>query len=365
MHGRCLLLALILTAAAAAQTPLRPAVPSSDANRELIRRGILLHDKGDYDGAIALYLQALDASPDDARALYEISFSYSSKHDYARCIEVAQRGLGLDSTLRGQFYDNLGNCQDGSGHPDAAIAAYEAGMKIAPQDAMLPLNVGVTLMGQKKPDQAKSYLQRSISLDSRHASTHWRMGIVYEQTQYKVPAILAYSVFLAMEPATQRSAQVAAGLRTLLGSGVKAGADPNHVTVQMDAHPRTEEGDFSAIALAMSLTSASGIVPPQGGPPKSDLDNLNTAYGIMTEILDRPPDKKAASPPTGFATLFYIPFFQEMRRLGYVPAFVRYVFQSMVSAMPEAQRPPLPPKYYECVAWIQNYSWPKVPVSIN
>jgi tetratricopeptide (TPR) repeat protein len=362
MYGRCLLLALILTGVAAAQAPLRPAVPSSDANRELIRRGILLHDKGDFDGAIALYLQALTANPDDVRALYEISFSYSSKHDYAHCIEVAQRALAFDSPLRGQLYGSLGNCQDSSGHPDAAIAAYEAGMKVTPQDALLPLNVGVTMMGQKKPDQAKGYFQRSISLDPKHASTHWRLGIVYEQTQYKVPAIMAYSVFLAMEPATPRSGQVVAGLRTLLGSSIKAGADPNHITVQVDPHPPIDEGDFSALALSMSLISA---LPPQGGPPKSDLDNLNTTYAIMTEILDRPPDKKAAGPPSGFATLFYVPFFQEMHRLGYGPAFVSYIFQSTVSAMPEAQRPALPPKYYECVAWIQNYSWPKVPVSIN
>ena len=38
---------------------------------ELIKEGIALHDKGDYEGAVALYDEVLKTSPDHTMALYE------------------------------------------------------------------------------------------------------------------------------------------------------------------------------------------------------------------------------------------------------------------------------------------------------
>ena len=63
------------------QPSLTPA-PQTDRHRELLREAVRLHDKGNYDGAIAGYLEILKANPEDTSALYELGFSYSAKGEY-------------------------------------------------------------------------------------------------------------------------------------------------------------------------------------------------------------------------------------------------------------------------------------------
>lgn len=53
----------LLTATSAAQKPGPPKLeptPSTDSQKQLIREGVALHDKGDYDGAISRYEMAED-----------------------------------------------------------------------------------------------------------------------------------------------------------------------------------------------------------------------------------------------------------------------------------------------------------------
>ena len=84
----------LLTVTSAAQKPgppkLEPA-PPTDSQKQLIREGIALHDKGDYDGAISRYEAVLRENPNNVQALHEMSFSYFAKKDYQKSIEVGYK----------------------------------------------------------------------------------------------------------------------------------------------------------------------------------------------------------------------------------------------------------------------------------
>src|ERR1041384_3213851 len=93
-----------LTLAQEIVAPKLEAKPTTEKHEPLIRDGIALHDKGNYDGAIAKYQEVLAENPDDALALYEISYSYSAKGDHQKSLDYAYKGAQYRSKHLVGFY---------------------------------------------------------------------------------------------------------------------------------------------------------------------------------------------------------------------------------------------------------------------
>ena len=62
---------------------------------QLIEQGIKLHDAEKYPEAILAYREALAADPDNARALYEMSYSYYMAKDYDSAIILGEKLLNM------------------------------------------------------------------------------------------------------------------------------------------------------------------------------------------------------------------------------------------------------------------------------
>jgi tetratricopeptide (TPR) repeat protein len=94
-----------LTTAVAQQidSPKQTPGPVTEKEKLLIKEGVALHDRGDYDGAIAKYEEVLKDNPNNVLALYEQSYSYSMKKDYRKSLEIAYKGAQYQSDLLGGF----------------------------------------------------------------------------------------------------------------------------------------------------------------------------------------------------------------------------------------------------------------------
>ena len=90
---------LLLTSTALAGQEIKPPkltpVSQTDKHRDLLAEAVRLHDKGNYDGAIASYLEILKENPDDISALYELGFSYFVKGEYEKSLDIANKGSQL------------------------------------------------------------------------------------------------------------------------------------------------------------------------------------------------------------------------------------------------------------------------------
>src|SRR3954462_3488522 len=109
------LVALLLCAAAPVSAQGAPSRAPSETTPEqdaIIRAGIELHDKGDYDGAIAKYQAVLAESPSNVTAMFETAFSYPSKRDFDKSFETAKRGAEFKSELLPMFYDLMASSLD-------------------------------------------------------------------------------------------------------------------------------------------------------------------------------------------------------------------------------------------------------------
>src|SRR5438876_10072055 len=63
---------------------------NNDTVKTLVSEGIQLHDKGDYEGAIKKYDEALAIDKTDYNANYEKSFSCYMAKRYDECITVCK-----------------------------------------------------------------------------------------------------------------------------------------------------------------------------------------------------------------------------------------------------------------------------------
>ena len=212
-----------LPALAQGVAPTRVATETTPEQEAIIRAGIDLHDKGQFDQAIAKYQEVLGKSPSNVTALFEMAYSYLSKKDFDKSLETARKGAEFKSDLLPMFYDVMASSLDGKGQPQQAIEIYKKGIALVPDASQLYYNMAVTYRESLgSPDDARLALQKAATIEPMHPGVQLLLGQVYQSTGYTTPAFLALSTFLVLD---------AGGNQALPGYGLwrallKGGVDP-------------------------------------------------------------------------------------------------------------------------------------------
>jgi len=97
----------------------------------LIKRGREKSNRGDYDGAIADYTEAIRLDPNSATAYNSRGWTYALKGDYDRAIEDATASLKIRPNDAYTLHTR-GYAYAGKGDYDRAIADFEAALRIDP-----------------------------------------------------------------------------------------------------------------------------------------------------------------------------------------------------------------------------------------
>ena len=125
LNSLLLTLALLspATLASAQRAPSRVPSKTTPEQEAIIRSGVELHDKGQFDEAIAKYNEVLAKSPTDVTAMFELAYSYLAKKDYDKSLETARQGTQFQSELLPMFYDLVASSLDSKGQPLQAVDA--------------------------------------------------------------------------------------------------------------------------------------------------------------------------------------------------------------------------------------------------
>jgi tetratricopeptide (TPR) repeat protein len=326
-----------------------PAVPTAE-QRALIREGIEFHDRGEYEVAVARYQQVLDETPDAVEAMYECAFSLSAMKEYEKSLALSRRGAQYRSDLLWQFHMLMGSALDDLGKSAEAITLFKDAIKQSPKAALLHYNLGLTLARTGKVADAKKALQQSLYFNPQHGSSHLLLARMYEQLGYRVPAILALSRFLTIEPNSPRGQQTVEALGKLLDAGVSAGAKPNEIIISLGGafDSKKDEGDFSGAEIGLSMSAAAAM-----GEAKTDsrFQQWASTYVLLAESVA---DVKG----NGFAARYYAPFFAQLADQGFIEAFAWQVRQSVPLEGSETWRSENPNKVSDYQAWLSAYRWP-------
>lgn len=352
-------IAILLLALTAAGQKLKPPklvpTPSTESQEQLIREGIELHDKGDYDGAINRYEEVLRESPSNVQALYEMSFSYYAKKDYQKSIDVGYRAAQFKSDLLEAVYVQLGTCFDDQGNPQKAVETYKAGLKLARSSSLLEYNLAVTYLHTRQLEDARAAVKKAAALDPNHASSHLLLSTLFDKGSYKIPSLLAAWRFLILEPASQRAEVVLELINKLMQAGVSPGKDGNNIRLILETGQKKDEGDFRSIDLFMGLMRAANYA--EKNKDKSEMQllvaNFNSLFSILSESTTKADRSK-------FTWKYYVPYFVEMKQQGHTEAFIYYVNQRGTIAGVDEWLKQHPNKVADFLAWSRSYRWPKV-----
>ena len=356
------LFALVLLAAPAALlaqgAPTRVPAATTTEQEALLRAGIDLHDKGDFDGAIARYQDVLARSPSNVTALFELAYSYLSKKDYDKSFATARTGAEFKSELLPMFYDVMASSLDSRGQAEQAVEMYRKGIALVPDASQLYYNMAVTYRESlNRPNDARLALQKAASLEPLHPGVQLLLGQIYQSSGYTGPAFLALSTFLVLDPGGAQAMPGYGLWRAVLKGGVDPIPDGARADGAMRAAPRvakTDEGDFSSLEAQLAPTHAAFTAKMDAGTPE-----IQALVAQVDQLIGRLPAQPSGPAASSYVNRHYLPFFVELRRKGYVEPFVYWA----------SQRAPVPmvgdwlraneARVREFLEWAERYSWPK------
>ncbi|MFN7975494.1 MAG: tetratricopeptide repeat protein [Acidobacteriota bacterium] len=297
-HAAMTVCAFVIPALAAEEIP----------QKEQLQKGVELHEKGDFDGAIAVYKAVLKENPKNVVAFYEMALTYESKGDQAQCIATVDAALKLpaiDPAIESNLVMCKANCLDESGRQDEAIKTYEAGIKKSPDDPQLLFNLAITRLQRGENAAARKLLQHDAEVAPLHASAHFQLAAAYAGDDYRAPAVLALMRYLTLDPSSRRSQVAATRLVAMLQES--AGTPP----------AGSEDLRFVEALISPSILSARVAQAPEA----KGAGELEKARISLKAIVDILADHKADQHAGVWIWSQYVPFFAELKEKGHLETF--------------------------------------------
>jgi tetratricopeptide (TPR) repeat protein len=338
---------------------LLPERTPTSAQREIIADGIRLHDQGKFAEAIGRYRKVLEENPESGLAWYELAYSQTMLKQWKECIVSTREGLKYESPQRPGLLMELASCLDSSGDGPAAIGVFQQALKELPasapaaQRAMIHFNFGVTYHGLKDFAKAKQQLQQSLTLNPRHASSHLQLARIYAADGDSIPALLAYGLFLSLEPPTSaRVPDAVTRVQQILGAGVEQ-TGPKKVNIQVALGKfESPEGDFGPELMLLGLLGAADLMGDGKKKKSSEFGRLESRWSTLISTLVRE-DRRQKLAGT-FVGRNYLEFYRGLEEQKLLGAFVSHAYQSVRLAESKEEKAALS-KMDQYLLWVKSW----------
>jgi len=294
-----------------------------DADR-LVTEGIKLHDKGDYNKALAEYDLALELDKDNLFALAEkaLTLTAMSKYDDAiACCKTVIQKHPNDQNLN-TVYVTYGNALDAQQKPQESLKIYDEGISKFPDFYQLYYNKGVTLIGLKEYNKAVTNLQKSVSLNPLHRGSENALARILLMQEKKIPSLLAFCTFLIIEPQGDRAKADLEYVNSLLkGNAEKTGKNSFTISIDPsilgDTTPdgKHKENSFANTEMILSF-SATLDNNKKMKKNMSEIELFAFKFNALCNSLESEQSKSS-----GFYWDFYVPFFVAMKKKDMVETF--------------------------------------------
>ncbi|GAB3588955.1 tetratricopeptide repeat protein [Hymenobacter daeguensis] len=351
---KLLLLLLISSAGVAAAQP-----AATPAQRDVVKEGIRLYDAGRYDEAVAKYQQVLAATPGEPFALSELALTYNAMGRNKEAVDICEKLLKADPDSDESVYVTYGNSLDALKKTKDAYHAYETGLKHHPNSASLYFNLGVAQATSGQTPASVGSFQQSVALSPDYASAHMSLGVMQLASHARVPAVLALARFLVLEPRGPRAAQRLPLLDKAMMQGVsKTGDKAVQINLSEDVFKgrngkKSGPDNFGPAELLLSISGAQALSPEN--KQATEMERFSKQFGSLCKTLGELSGKQE-----GFAWNYYVPYFAELEKKGFVPAFT-YLAHASQTDVPEVQQwlAAHPNEVAVFQEWSKNYVWPK------
>src|SRR6266481_383460 len=160
-----------------------------DHPRALHYAGVLAHQQGRNEEAVALIERSVALVPDQADWHSNLGIVLQSDQRLDPAIDAYRRAIKIDPG-HANAHNNLGVLLRAVGQPVEAEAAYRAAIRAAPEHIDAYTNLGILLNGLKRTEEAAACYCKAITLRPKHpearkllALAHCTLGEVDEATE--------------------------------------------------------------------------------------------------------------------------------------------------------------------------------------
>ncbi len=149
--------------------------------------------------AVSVYRAAIEVDPKQLEARLGLAQALAATGQFSAAEQelTAAAKAQPDSPFPPHL---LGRMQLARGNTEAAAAATDAALKIAPDFAPALLDKGDVLLGAGEIEEALALYDRAVATDNRNATAHFKRGVLLQQQRRDAQARQAYLDVINIDP---------------------------------------------------------------------------------------------------------------------------------------------------------------------
>ena len=182
---------------------------------------LALQQAEQWAAAEDIYRTILEAAPNHSDALH---FSGVLAHQRGRAedaVALIERSLELEPE-RADWYSNLGIVQQERLRLDDAIAAYRRAIALDPSHANAHSNLGVVLRAKGELAEAETAYRAAVRIDPEHSDAYHNLGVLLNAQKRPREAALCFSKVITLRPKDPEARRLLALAHCTLGEVEKA-----------------------------------------------------------------------------------------------------------------------------------------------
>ncbi|MCC9064055.1 tetratricopeptide repeat protein [Flavobacterium piscisymbiosum] len=281
--------------------------------------------------------------------------SLNAAGKYVESIDVSKHAIltHANEDLK-NVYVSYANALDHLKKTDEALTIYQEGIQKYPNYYQLQFNKGICYTNSNRYSEAILCFQKSLLINPKHAGSLNAIGIL-EMGEHRIPAILAFSRFLIVEPQTSRSKKNLENIKKLLTQGIQKTGEKS-ITININSNVLSDstgikkENDFSQADLILSM--ASGLDFDKKNIKKTEVENFIRKFEVICASLEETKNNNF-----GFYWETFVPYFIEMKNKKFIEAFAYIAFVDSESedvAKWHKKNQSELDKFYN---WSKDYKW--------
>lgn len=193
----------------------------ADSSRELtleeaIAVAILLQKNEQYPAAEEVYRRVLKAAPDHPRALHYAGLLAHQQGRNDEALALIGRSVALQPH-EADWRSNLGIALQSAGRLDEAVDAYAHAIAIDPTHANAHNNLGVLLRARGEPADAEAAYRTAIQFDPAHIDAWTNLGVLLNALKRTQEAAACYSKVITLRPKHRDARKLLAMAHCTLG----------------------------------------------------------------------------------------------------------------------------------------------------
>ena len=245
-----------------------------DHPRALHYSGVLAHQQGRNDEALALIERSLALVPDQADWYSNLGIVLQSDDRLDLAIDSYRRAIAIDPS-HANAHSNLGVLLRATGQPVEAEGAYRAAIRLNPEHIDAYTNLGILLNGLKRTEEAAACYCKVITLRPKHREARKLLALAHCTLGEIGEAVNIFEQWLEEEPGEPIARHM---LAACTGRDVPERASNDFVETTFDSFASSFESKLERLSYrAPALVAA--MLEDSGCEPSYRLDVLDAGCG--------------------------------------------------------------------------------------